>query len=380
MRPEEIRSHGVGLAERVRAQVDTAERLEVMLRAHRRGRVVTLAAVTAIVALAVLGVVLLAREPNPPVVTMPPTTVPSTSPQLEALPVEVFVVLYGSYSVDETSGRCEGIGRLGGIGEGAQIEVIDDSAPLEEDTRLVTLPAGEAVSSDDPETSFLISGERTTACVFALPDLGYDIDDYADVSLVPTADPEVASGSFVSGLRVVYTFRDIALDQEALSADGVASDDPGIVQAELREFRDSAGPGRIVGLVNMSAETSSGAPDSPSQPVCVGAAEFADIQPGAVVVVTDQNGQAVGESILRGSVYDGHIGCSLWFGVEVPVDLAAYSMVVAGHPPVSFDAAVLEEHGWQIDLWTDPLHMETNCGEVEPGSESMTCLLIEARE
>jgi len=207
MRPEEIRSRGAALAERVRAHADTQERLEIVLRVHRRRRVAAVAALAAMVLAVVVGVVILARVEEPPVITVPPTTVPSTVADLGSLPVEVFMVLTGAYTVDEATGACEGSGPLAGIGEGSLVHVVDESfSTSADDAPTVTLPAGEVVTEQDPRSSFLLSGDEPTGCVFSLPDLGYDIADYENVSLSPETDPTVGGSMAVFGQRAVFSF------------------------------------------------------------------------------------------------------------------------------------------------------------------------------
>jgi len=209
MRPEEIRSRGAALAERVRTQVDTSKRLEIMVRTHRRGRIVTVTAATAMVLAIVVGVFLLARVEEPPVITVPPTTVPSTIGELQSLPVEVFMVLDNAYTVDGASGACEGSGPLAGIGEGSAVHIFDESLfETADDASTVTLPAGVEVTEEDPRSSFLLSGDDSAVCVFTLPDLGYDIADYENISLFPETDPNVSSGMAISGQRIIFSFGD----------------------------------------------------------------------------------------------------------------------------------------------------------------------------
>ena len=210
MRPEEIRRRGVALSERVRVQVDPSERLELMLRTHQRRRIVSMAMATAAMVLAVVvGVFLLARVEEPPVITVPPTTVPSTGGELQSLPVEVFMVLDSAYYVDEATGACEGSGPLAGIGEGSAVHVFDESAyDTFQDAPAITLPAGEVVTEGIPTSSFLLSRGDSAACVFTLPDLGYVVTDYENISLFPESDPNVGSSMNVRGQRIVYTFGD----------------------------------------------------------------------------------------------------------------------------------------------------------------------------
>lgn len=209
MRPEEIQSRGAALAERVRTHVDTQERLEIMLRVRRRRWVATLTVATAMVLAVVVGVFMLARVEEPPVITVPPTTVPSTVGELQSLPVEVFMVLGDAYTVDEATGACEGSGPLTGIGEGSMVHIFDESVyDSADEAPTIALPSGVEVTDEDPRSSFLLSRDDPAACVFTLADLGYDIADYENISLFPEADPDVSTSSSVSGQRVVFRFGD----------------------------------------------------------------------------------------------------------------------------------------------------------------------------
>ena len=204
MRPEEIRRNGAALAERVRDHVNPSERLEVMLRAHRRRRVTSLALATAVLVAVVVGAFMLTRLAEPPVVTVPPTTTPSTVGELGSLPVEVFMVLEAAYTVEEATGTCEGSGPLGGIGEGSTVEILDDSATDGSgEVPTITLPAGIEVTAADPRSSFLLRDD-IAVCVFVLPELGFDIADYENIRLWPTSDPDVASSMSLSGQRVIF--------------------------------------------------------------------------------------------------------------------------------------------------------------------------------
>ena len=209
MRPEEIRDRGTALAERVRDHVNSNERLEMMLRTHRHRRVATLALATAMVLAVVVAAFVLTRQAEPPVITVPPTTPPSTVGELAALPVEVFMVLEGAYTVDEATEACEGSGPLTGIEEGSSVHVHDESVfESADDAPTITLPAGIEITEADPRSSFLLSPDEVALCVFVLPDLGYDIDDYEHISLFPASDPNVSSGMSLSGQRVIFGFGD----------------------------------------------------------------------------------------------------------------------------------------------------------------------------
>jgi len=209
MRLEEIQSRGTALSERVRTHVDTSKRLEIMLRVHRRRRIAIWTVATATVLAVLVGVFMLAGVEEPPVITVPPTTVPSTVGELQSLPVEVFMILSDAYTVDEATGACEGSGPLVGIGEGSLVHIHDELVfASADDAPTVALPAGEEVTEEDPRSSFLLSRDDPAACVFTLPDLGYDIADYEHISLFPETDPNVSSGMAGSGQRIVFRFGD----------------------------------------------------------------------------------------------------------------------------------------------------------------------------
>lgn len=159
--------------------------------------------------------------------------------------------------------------------------------------------------------------------------------------------------------------------------EGVASADPEEWLAEIERLRTSAGPGRIVGFVNLAGETSSGAPASPSQPVCVGAGAFSDIEPGTEVIIYELDGTPVGETILRGSAFDGHTGCALWFGVDVPTDAPGHVVRIGDHESPEIDSATLGEFGWILNFWSSQNSMIANCIELEAESEPMTCILLD---
>lgn len=209
MRPEEIQRRGVALSERVRVQVDPSQRLEIMLRVHRRRRFIAVAVATAMVLAVVVGVFRLASVEEQPVITVPPTTVPSPVRELQSLPVEVFMVLDNAYTVDEATGVCEGSGRRAAIKQGSAVQVFDESAhDTFQEAPTITLPAGQVITEEDPRSSFLLSRGDSAVCVFTLPDLGYDIADYDNISLFPESDPWAGGGLEVRGQRVIVRLGD----------------------------------------------------------------------------------------------------------------------------------------------------------------------------
>lgn len=209
MRPEEIRSRGTALAERVRDHVDPGERLDIMLKTHRKRRIAAYALATAMVAATVAAVFLLTREAEPPVITVPPTPPPTTVGELASLPVEAFLVLESAYTVDEATDTCAGSGPLAGIEEGSSVHVHDESVfDSADDAPTIALPAGVETTEGDSLSSLLLSRDDVAVCVFVLPDLGYDIADYEHISLFPASDPNVAVGMRINGQRVIFSFTD----------------------------------------------------------------------------------------------------------------------------------------------------------------------------
>jgi len=119
------------------------------------------------------------------------------------------MILEGAYTVDEATGTCEGSGPLAGIGEGSAVHVFDQSVfDSADDAPTITLPAGLEITEEDPRSSFLLSRDESAACMFVLPDLGYEISDYENITLFPESDPNVSSGMSLSGQRVVFSFSD----------------------------------------------------------------------------------------------------------------------------------------------------------------------------
>ncbi len=375
MNHDELRRYGVALAERVRDEVDTSLRLDLVLRRHRRTRLVAFATAAAAAVIVVIAALWLAAPEEAPVVTEPPTTIPAPNAQLQPLPIENYLILLSDYEVDPATGRCVGTGPIAGVEEGSKVDVIDQRTT--ETTQVFSLPAGEEITADDERASFILPDRVTAACLFLLPDLGYSIEDYGDLFLFHESDPDIAGGATVRGQRVVFRLGEIPGDPGFEPAPGVVSDVPEEWQAELDDLRASAGPGRLVVFVNLGAPYNSGGPTSNRQPVCVGTGPYKDITPGAAAVVSDSDGGTLAETILRGSAFDGHIGCSLWFGVDVPAGLPSYTITIGDHPPVTFTPADLDAVGWQVDLWANPDHMQTNCLEAQGLSRQMTCVLLE---
>jgi hypothetical protein len=135
--------------------------------------------------------------------------VPSTVGELRSLPVEVFMVLSDAYTVDEATGACEGSGPLAGIGEGSLVHIHDETVfETADEAPTIALPAGEEITGEDARSTYLLSRDDSAACVFSLPDLGFDIADYENISLFPEEDPDVSTGSAVSGQRMIFTFGD----------------------------------------------------------------------------------------------------------------------------------------------------------------------------
>ena len=203
MRPEQIYELGTALEERVRAQVDTTARFEILIRSHRRRRALTLAVVAVAVLAIVVGLLNFLGSREPPVATTPTTVAPRGQ---ASLPVEVFLVLRGDYRVEVNTGACEGSGPLTGIGEGSLVHVHDQTVyESADDSPTIALPTGIEITRSDEGASFLLGGDESGACVFFLEDLGYDIEAYEDINLFPQADPDVPGGWRRSGQRVIYS-------------------------------------------------------------------------------------------------------------------------------------------------------------------------------
>lgn len=200
MRHEDIERYGVKLAERVASQVDTDRRLESMMRAHRRGRV-TLALATAAAALAIISWLdgLLEAE-QPPVATQPTITAPQES-GLSPLPVELYVVLRGGITVGD-DGSCAGADSLEDIEEGWELTISEEVGRELRELMSIPLPAGEAVSSGDPQWAFIPFGDQQQACIFRLSDPGFAIRDYDRLVLDPGVLPESGVFTSIAGQRV----------------------------------------------------------------------------------------------------------------------------------------------------------------------------------
>lgn len=377
MRPEEFRRHGIALRDRIAREVDTADRLEMMFRTHRRGRALEWAAAAAVVIAVLLGALLLLGVEEAPIVATPPSTVPQTITELQALPVEVYLVLT-DYSVNSDA-SCQGSGALTGIGNGSTVYLYDGTLAVPERGTPISLPVGEEVLADDSRARFLLSADDPSACVFALPDPGLRIDDYEGIGLFPESGPAAGHSQDLRGQRVIYRFGEPSggLGDGGFEAlDGNAPEETYLIQAELDSLRDSAGSGRIVGFIHLAGEHNSGPPQSPTQPVCTGAGRFDHVHPAQSVTVVDESLEIIGVDILRGSTYDRLIGCTLWFGVDVPPDLNVYLLHIAGRPSITLQRSLLDESGWWVNLWSNPDTMTANCVQVE-SVDPMTCILLE---
>jgi hypothetical protein len=326
------------------------------------------------VAIAILVGVLLLR-PGTPDSIVAPAAATTAAASLEA--PGVHLVLRAQFVVDESSATCRGSGDLEGVGEGAIVEVHDDFQPVRSTIPTLTLPGGVVVAASDDRGGLLVPPGDDAACVFDLPPLGYALADHERVALSVVAAADAPLAMVISGNDVVYTLGRRPFDPvRDLSADGVADPDPEVWTAEIEFLRGSASPGRIFGMILLGGE-STGAPTSPAQPVCVGVGAFGDIRPGGPVVVSDGTGATVGEDILRGATFDAHHGCGHWFAVDVPADLDTYTIAIADHPGVVLEQAALEDVGWRVDLWSDPMSAQVNCVEADEPRLPMMCLAIE---
>jgi hypothetical protein len=202
------------------------------------------------------------------------------------------------------------------------------------------------------------------------PEYGFPTDIY-DEGERNTIDDEI--GYQVIGFEAAPIDLSEPKPQPPSDPGAVASDDPEVWQAEISELRASAGPGRLVGFVNLGGSTSTGFPLAASQPFCAGFDEFADIVPGARVAVFGQEGGLVGEGVLRGSAFDGHLGCVLWFGVDVARS-GGYRFTIGNHQTDRIESAELSNGDWVVELWSDPDSLAANCESIP--DPFANCLLL----
>ena len=143
--------------------------------------------------------------------------------------------------------------------------------------------------------------------------------------------------------------------------EGVAADESEIFLAEIDALRESAAVGRIVGFIHLT-ESDRTWPLNETQPYCAGAGAFEEMVPGALVSVQgDLVSEPAGLATLRGSVYDAHMGCSMWFGAEV-ADADSYIITVGGHT-ATYSASQLSATGWTVELWSSADVLESFCEE-----------------
>jgi len=194
MTPEEIRVRGVALADRVSRQVDTEQRFRLLAKARRTSQRLGYALAAAVVVAVVIGVSFLLTVSDTPVVTQPPppTTVDAG---LRLLPVEVWVVILDSYTVDADTGECTGTGEVSGVVEGSNVLFLDESSAVE--LTSVPLPAGTEVLQGE-EPLLLLPLGHDAGCVFELGDPGVTNFDVRFAS-----DPNIGISSNSSGQRLV---------------------------------------------------------------------------------------------------------------------------------------------------------------------------------
>ena len=194
MKPEELRARGVALSGRVRRQVDTTQRFQLLVKARQTSRRLGYALVAATVVAVLVGVSFLLTISDAPVVTQPPP--PTTlDAGLQPLPVEVWVVILDSYTVDADTGTCTGSGEVSGVIEGSLVFFVDEASGVQLSS--VSLPAGSAVLQGDAPL-FLFPSGHEAGCVFELGELavtGFDVRF--------ESDPNIGISSNSSGQRLV---------------------------------------------------------------------------------------------------------------------------------------------------------------------------------
>lgn len=204
------------------------------------------------------------------------------------------------------------------------------------------------------------------------PEFGFPIDIYDEGDHF-TIDDEV--GYRVTSFEAAPVDTSAPKQQPPADPAGIADDDPEVWLAELSLLRASAGPGFLVGFVHLGGDATTGVPLADVQPYCTGYGDFEDIVPGAQVQVYGDSGELAGEGVLRGSAFDGHTGCGMWFGVEV-TSFVYYNVVIGDHYTESGDVDQLASGGWIIDIWSEPTSLEANCGQSDEGFE--TCFGLQA--
>ena len=195
MTPEEIRVHGVALVDRVKRRVDTEQRFQLLVKTRRTGRRLGYALVAATVLAVLVGVSFLLTMTEAPVVTQPPPT--TVGAGLQPLPVEVWVVILDSYTVDANTGECFGSGGLSGVVEGAEVLFFGESSGVELSS--VSLPVGSEVLQGE-EPLFLLPPGHHAGCVFELGD-----PDVTNFDVRFASDPDIGISSNSSGQRVVVS-------------------------------------------------------------------------------------------------------------------------------------------------------------------------------
>lgn len=233
------------------------------------------------------------------------------------------------------------------VSEGEIVRAIRDGVDVEPSSlELVPLTIDELFELADRTSGNVVVGFD--------PEYGFPVDIY-DEGDRNTIDDEV--GYRLTEFEAAPIDRSEPALQPASDPSAVASDIPEEWQAEIQALRASAGSGRLVGFVHLTGDTSSGVPLADSQPFCTGFGTFADIVPGAVVEVYGERGDPAGQGVLRGSAFDAHVGCVLWFGVDI-TESDSYLLRIGRHETDPFDASWLDEG---VALWSSPESLEANC-------------------
>ncbi len=199
MIPDDFRSEGIALVERVRAQVDTQEGIDRLYGRRRRSRAVLVVAAAAMIAV-VLGTVVVLRPSSQPVGQPPPTT---------GLPTTVYLALLDEFAIeDQGPGRCSGTGLHAGFGAGRQGALVDETGADVEPFTIAE--AGELIDSARAQALGLPTTDQ--ACLFTLVTTSIDIERIGAVfprigaeEWPPTGGVEAGSSS--AGQQHVYYSR-----------------------------------------------------------------------------------------------------------------------------------------------------------------------------
>ena len=200
MMPDDFRSEGIALVERVRAQVDTREGLDRLHGRRRRSRATLAVAAAAAMIAVIVGTVVLVRPPSQPVGGPLPTT---------SLPLTVSMALLDEFVIEnEGLGPCTGIGVHAGLGQSREGALVDEAG-----ADIETFAIGEAGELIDSQRAQALGLPTTDqACLFRLVTTSIDIarigGEFPRIGVEEWPLGEVfEAGSSRAGQQLVYYSR-----------------------------------------------------------------------------------------------------------------------------------------------------------------------------